>query len=73
VFVGRLAIHDKMNAEVLSDFGVEFLGEFELFIVSMTWRHLAYDLATEAIEGSKKGHRSMPIVVASDGAEMALG
>ena len=73
VFVRRIVIHDKMNAEVPSDFGVEFLQEFKPLIVPMAWRHLAYDLATEVIECGKKGHRSMSIVIVSDRADMALG
>ena len=35
VFVRRIVVHDKMNAELLSDFGVEFLQEFKPLIVPM--------------------------------------
>ena len=73
MFVRRIVVHDKMNAEVSGNFVIKFLQEFEPLIMPMAWRHLANDFSTEVIECREKGHSSMPIVIVSDRPDMALG
>jgi hypothetical protein len=40
--------------------------------MSMARRRLTDDFTTEVIERGKKGHRPMPVVIVSDGPNMAL-